>query len=654
MITGMRSCARASPVALAFVTAALCAQAPVVRLESLELSGVEQDWGSARAAQSVGGHPLRIGGKEFAHGVGTHAHSEAELLLDGGALRFCAEVGVDDEPCGGKGSVVFVVHVDDREALRTPVLRLGDPAQHVDVPLAGAKRLLLVVEDGGDGINYDHADWADARIELAAADSKSPRIAAGDDLEPALAPAGDPPQPRIHWPRITGGSPGKPFLFRIPATGRAPLRFEAKGLPAGLQLDADRGIVHGVLAAAGRTEVEIVCENADGRDARTLVIVSAPDAVAQTPPMGWNSWNCWALAVDDGKVRAAADAFVQRQLAAHGYSYINIDDGWEAGRDAEGRILANERFPDMKALCDHVHGRGLKLGIYSSPGPKTCGGFTGSWQHEAQDAQRYAEWGIDYLKYDWCSYGEIAPHPDRAALQKPYSLMRDALRAGPRDVVFSLCQYGMGNVWEWGKDVGGNCWRTTGDITDSWSSMAGIGFAQARMQPFSGPGHWNDPDMLVVGRVGWGPNLHPTRLTHNEQVTHLTLWSMLAAPLLLGCDLAQLDAFTLALLTNDDVLAIDQDAVGKPAQLLWRRGTTEVWTRPLADGTTAVALCNRGRAPAEIAVTWRELGFDRAPPVRDCWRREDMRTDGPGSADGWTQVVGRHGAALLRLGAIRD
>jgi len=435
------------------------------------------------------------------------------------------------------------------------------------------------------------------------------------------------------------------------------LQFEAKGLPAGLVLGAGTGVIRGVMPAAGRFEVEISAINAAvgwaeaGRATCTLTIVGAPDAVALTPPMGWNSWNCWALAVDDQKVRAAADAFVQKHLAAHGYTYVNIDDGWEAGRDPDGRILPNERFPDMKALADYVHGHGLKLGIYSSPGPKTCGGYTGSYQHEAQDAQRYAEWGVDYLKYDWCSYGEIAPHPDRAALQKPYLVMRDALRQGPRDVLFSLCQYGMGNVWEWGKDVGGNCWRTTGDITDSWSSLAGIAFAQQAAQPFAGPGHWNDPDMLVVGEVGWGPRLHASRLTHNEQVTHLSLWAMLGAPLLLGCDLSRLDPFTLALLTNDDMLAIDQDPLGRTATRLRRDPRAEVWTRPLADGTTAVALCNRGRTPAEVKVTWKELGLQGPQPVRDCWRRADAEGTG---ADGVAQMVGRHGTALLRVGAIKD
>ena len=198
----------------------------------------------------------------------------------------------------------------------------------------------------------------------------------------------------------------------------------------------------------------------------------------------------------------------------------------------------------MKSLSNYVHSKGLKLGIYSGPGPLTCAGFTASYQYEQQDAQRYADWGIDYLKYDWCSYGNVAKDQSLPELKKPYLVMRAALDKVSRDIVYSLCQYGMGNVWEWGTEVGGNCWRTTGDITDTWTSMSKIGFNQAGHEKYAGAGHWNDPDMLVVGLVGWGPQLHPTHLTPDEQYTHISLWSLLSAPLLIGCDLSKLDDFT--------------------------------------------------------------------------------------------------------------
>lgn len=355
---------------------------------------------------------------------------------------------------------------------------------------------------------------------------------------------------------------------------------------------------------------------------------------------------------------AAADWMVKSGLAAHGYQYINIDDAWEGDRDATGEIETNKKFPDMKALADYVHAKGLKFGIYSSPGPKTCAGYTGSVDHEQQDANTYAAWGVDYLKYDWCSYSQIAKDASLGELQKPYRAMRAALDALPlrdalpgrdacgRDIVFSLCQYGMGEVWKWGADVGGNLWRTTGDIGDTWNSMSRIGFDQQGKDAYAGPGHWNDPDMLVVGNVGWGPNIRPTVLKPNEQITQITLWCILAAPLLLGCDLARLDPFTLALLTNDEVLDVNQDPLGaqgtRRAQTAW----SEVWAKPLSDGTHAVALFNKGPIRADVRVLWRDLGLSGRQRVRDLWRQQDLDP----AEDAFTASIPGHGAVLVRIG----
>ena len=307
-------------------------------------------------------------------------------------------------------------------------------------------------------------------------------------------------------------------------------------------------------------------------------------------------------------------------------------------------INSNEKFLDMKALCDYIHSKGLKAGIYSSPGPFTCAGFPASYRHEVQDAERYAQWGFDYLKYDWCSYDGVAKNKSLPELKKPYVIMRAALNKVDRDIVFSLCQYGMGDVWEWGAEVGGNCWRTTGDIGDSWSSMAGIGFAQNGHEKFAGPGHWNDPDMLVVGQVGWG-NLHPTGLTPNEQYTHITLWCLLCSPLLIGCDMAQLDEFTLNLLTNDEVLEVSQDPLGKQAGRVAQKDNAEVWAKDMEDGSKAVGLFNRGELEADVTVNWSDLGVSGKQAVRDLWRQKDL-----GQFDGsYTVKIGRHGAAMIRV-----
>lgn len=458
----------------------------------------------------------------------------------------------------------------------------------------------------------------------------------------------DKPEPAIHGPRITGATPGRPFLFLIPATGEPPLTFSADGLPPGLTLDPQTGIISGALEQPGSTDVVLAVSNSSGRATRALTIIGGEHQAALTPPMGWNSWNVWGIVIDDEKVRAAADWMVKSGLAAHGYQYINIDDTWEDKRDANGEITTNKRFPNMKALADHVHAKGLKLGIYSSPGPKTCAGYTGSFQHEQQDAHTYAAWGVDYLKYDWCSYGDIAKSMDLEELQKPYRVMRAALDGCGRDIVYSLCQYGLGEVWKWGADVGGNLWRTSGDIGDTWDSVSSIGFAQDGKEACAGPGHWNDPDMLVVGKVGWGPDVRATQLTPNEQITHITLWCLLAAPLLLGCDLSQLDPFTLALLTNDEVIDVDQDPLGKQASRKARTPRTEVWAKPMSDGTLAVGLFNRAPIRGEVIAKWSDLRIQGRQPVRDLWLQKDLEP-----AEGsFTASVPGHGAVLIRIGQL--
>lgn len=633
-------------LAVAIATPAVAQSTPpgAVSLMSLDLSRMSTGWGIVHEGQSVDGNPLTLKGRVYPNGVGTHAESRVRVALDGGAARFTAIVGVDDET-QHKGSVVFEVRKDGRRAVRTRILRGGDAPQKLDVDLRGAETMDLIVTDGGDGVTYDHADWADAVIIPISSAAAFHTVAVAAAPPPPIA-FGDGPEPAIHGPRATGATPGRPFLFKIPATGKGPLKFTAEQLPAGLKLDPATGLITGTLTQSGTTDVTVHVSGPEGRARRVLTIVGGDHMLARTPPMGWNSWNVWGTSVDDAKVRAAADAMVSSGLAAHGFQYINIDDAWEAGRDANGRIQTNKKFPDMKALADYVHSMGLKLGIYSSPGPTTCGGYTGSWRHEDLDAQTWADWGIDYVKYDWCSYGDVATGDGLPRLRKPYEVMRAALDKVDRDIVFSLCQYGMGDVWEWGGDVGGNLWRTTGDITDSWSSMSGIGFSQDRAAPHAEPGRWNDPDMLVVGKLGWGPNIHPTRLTPNEQITHITLWSLLAAPLLIGCDMTQLDNFTLSLLTNDEVLAVDQDPLGKAARRVSVMGQSEVWARPLRDNTTAAGLFNRSDDPAKVTVRWSDLGMKGRQPVRNLWLRkaEGFFTDS------FTKEIPAHGAVLLKVG----
>ncbi|HWD19124.1 MAG TPA: NPCBM/NEW2 domain-containing protein [Verrucomicrobiae bacterium] len=622
---------------------ALAAAADSVRLDELDLHTGEQDYSDPHANLSVDYKPMTIGTKHFAHGYGAHANSSLFIDLKGTATRFMSSVGVDGEVPQGKGSVEFVVMGDGKILWRSGVMRGQEPAKLADVNLTGVKKLSLLVNDGGDGIDHDHADWADGAIEYSGA---KPETITGAPPEPAeiLTPA-PAPAPRINGPAVFGVRPGHPLLYRVPVTGQRPMKISIEGLPDGLTFDPARQIISGQLTAVGPHPVTIHAENAAGRAAKKFKIMVG-DTLALTPPLGWNSWNCFAGNVDAAKIRLAADAMVRSGLIEHGWMYINIDDTWEAGRDAAGNIEANAKFPDMKGLADYVHGLGLKIGLYSSPGPKTCANYEGSWQHEEQDARQYAAWGYDYLKYDWCSYGNVVDksQPQLTQWQKPYQVMNAGLRAQDRDIVFSLCQYGMGDVWKWGAEVGGNCWRTTGDIRDSWGSLSANGFSSAGHETYAGPGHWNDPDMLVVGNLGWG-SVRPCHLTPSEQYTHLSLWCLLDSPLLIGCDMSHLDDFTKSLLSNDEVLDVNQDELGRQAARVSQAGKLEVWAKDMADGSKAVGLFNRDDAPAQVTVKWSDLGWTGAHRVRDLWRQADL---GPFS-DAFTQTIPRHGSFLVRV-----
>jgi alpha-galactosidase len=346
---------------------------------------------------------------------------------------------------------------------------------------------------------------------------------------------------------------------------------------------------------------------------------------------------------------------VKTGLINYGWDYVNIDGYWQNNRDSKdpdlqgkfrdeaGNIVPNKRFGDMKALTDYVHGLGLKIGIYSSPGPWTCDGGAGSYGYEKQDAETYAKWGFDYLKYDWCSYGGVLTGiPDNdpnkvvsisynggyqlSTAVKPYKIMGEYIRQQPRDIVFSLCQYGMSDVWKWGDSVGGNSWRTTNDITDNWSNVKGIALAHDQSADWAKPGNWNDADMLVVGHVGWG-NLHPSLLRPDEQYLHVSLWSLFSTPLLIGCDMEKLDAFTLNLLTNDEVIAVNQDALGKQATCVQTIGDLRIYVKELEDGSRAVGFCNFGLEKVDISYKdLNKLGISGRQKVRDLWRQKDITT----------------------------
>ncbi|HEY6849754.1 MAG TPA: glycoside hydrolase family 27 protein [Terracidiphilus sp.] len=399
-------------------------------------------------------------------------------------------------------------------------------------------------------------------------------------------------------------------------------------------------LVNGELHGMERGRHPVLAKPATaGDDIPTVSYIAPPplervadNGLARTPPMGWNSWNLFAGRIDDQTVRTMADAMVSSGMRDAGYLYVNIDDTWQGVRDAEGKLQPNHKFPDMKALADYVHSKGLKLGIYSSPGPRTCAGYPASYGHAKQDARTFADWGVDYLKYDWCSARNIYENDD---LEPIYQEMGAALQATGKPIVYSLCEYGWGNVEKWGPAVGGNLWRTTGDIRDSWDSMIENVEKQVATAPYAGPGHWNDPDMLEIG------NGH---MTDDEYRAHMSLWALVAAPLLAGNDVRSMTDATRAILLNKEVIAIDQDLLGKQASPV-KNGDLERWVKPLADGSVAVGVVNLGTSAAQATVKASDLGLGEVNKARDVWAHRDVKFAG----GAYQAAVPSHGVLLLRV-----
>ena len=515
-------------------------------------------------------------------------------------------------------SGVFTVQVQDPETGKV----LTEKSQKVSV---NSKK------NGAISLPYDNHQMV--RIIATFTESKTGLSTTTQYIPKYILTPAAPAEPRFNTTPLYGVRPGSPIHFRFGVSGEKPMKFSSDDLPKGLALNPDNGALSGSLPRPGSYTFTVKAKNAKGEQTQKFTI-RCGSTIALTPPMGWNSWNCWGLSVTQDKVVSSAKALIEKGLADYGYCYMNIDDGWEAPkRNADGTIAVNEKFPSMKELGDWLHSEGLKFGIYSSPGDLTCGGYLGSIDHELQDAESYNSWGVDYLKYDWCGYGrKHATEPDRqtvASYVRPYLLMERCLRQQPRDIFYSLCQYGMADVWKWGHAVDANSWRTTGDITDTWESLYEIGFGlQPDLYPYAQPGHWNDPDMLIVGKVGWSNNLRDSRLTPDEQYTHISLWTLLASNMLIGCDIAQMDEFTVSLLCNHEVNAVNQDILGKQAQRVVLDGTIQIWSRPLSDGSYAVGIFNVGKSDARVDFKkyFKEMGISSLKSVRDLWRQQDLST----------------------------
>ncbi|MCW3099769.1 MAG: alpha-galactosidase [Chthonomonadaceae bacterium] len=664
-------------------------------LSKLDLSNAVQGFGRPQAGRSVDNHPLTLHGQTFTDGFGTHSPGILIIDLKGGTRRFTAIVGIDDE-VGSKGSANFEVLGDGHKLVwQSGVMRGGQTPKTVDLDLTGVQQIVLRVTTAGDGYEFDHADWADARFVVTGARPQTVAWKA-TVMEPAIAMPTPTPAPQLHPPTVVSVYTGTPLLWTPPVTGDRPLKFSARGLPMGLTLNAATGTITGTVVKEGDYPVQVSVQNGKGRDTRTIHL-RAGAVVAATPPMGWNSYDCYGDSVTEEETLANA-RYVASHLLPYGWDTVVVDYRWYDAfahdnnasnkpfapltMDATGRLVpAANRFPSaadghgFKALADKIHALGLKFGIHIMRGiprnavkantPIDGSAYTATEAANTQDTcpwcpdmygvrgatpagqayydslfRLYASWGVDIVKMDDTS----APyHTDEI------EAVHSAIGKCGRSIVYSLSP---GETpLEDGKHVAthANMWRGLGDLWDNWNQLNHEFEVGARWPAFVGPGHWPDPDMLPLGRLSVGNrsvgNDRRSQLTRPEQMTLLSLWSLLPAPLMVGADLPANDPWTLALLTNADVLAVDQDALGAPGKPIFTKDEWQVWSKPMADGSHAIGLFNRSDFDETLTVTATDLGLTGTCTYRDLWQRKDLGRF-PGTL---TLIVPSHGVALYRF-----
>lgn len=584
-----------------------------------------------RPGKTVSNKVPSLGGKSMPDAFGVAGNCVLTYDLKGESQRLSGLIGVDDSVDKTfTDSVELQVYGDNKRLWGSGPLKSGDKPVTVDVDLKGVKRLELVQDFAGDHFMTMEIAWANMAITYRgnrpAAVYPSPTPFQG---KPFITPSG-PETPRITGARVFGVCRGSPFLFTVTASGRKPMTYAAKNLPDGLKLDPQTGLITGSLKTQGEHRVLLTARNELGSVERELKLVVG-DKISLAPAMGWNSWCVWLKKVDRQKVEKAAELLVSTGLKDHGYLYVNIDDGWQGTRGGkENALQANEKFPDMKGMCDKIHQLGLKAGIYHTPWMTSYGRYPGGtsahpdgkWTLEQdgksfsvgphsllnQDARQFAEWGIDFCKWDWI----LNKAPEIIAVS-------DALKKSGRDMICSLSNRAL---YELGPTFveHGNSWRIANDFLGRWTFAANIAFCGDRWAKYAGPGHWLDMDMLVCG-VAWGKQ---TGLTADEQYVEMSMWCLMSSPIMISCELEKIDEFTLRLLTNDEVLDIDQDPLGKPARRTLTRGLLDIWVKDLEDGSKVVGFFNRSREPLEAAVDLKDLGLMGKCQVRDLWKRADL------------------------------
>jgi alpha-galactosidase len=618
-----------------------------ILLDALDLNKTVQ---STNRPQTVGRRShLSIDGRSFLYGVHTQTETSIYLQLDGKTADFSAEVGVDDRSTFFRVDTVdkkrsfaeFSVIGDGKLLWQSGIMKYGDDSKPVRVSLKGIKNLLLKTT-GGPG--HTHVAWVDARFSYTGACPKTvwapeDRALIRQDLDWVRQQQLKYPNPRINGAMKVGVRPQTPFYYPIAATGMRPMRFQASGLPAGLLLD--KGIIRGKAARAGEYAVLLTATNAHGRAQRLLKIVVG-DRLALTPPMGFQSWNVVEGLISETFIRELAQSFVDLGLRDVGYQYINMDDFWQGGRDRTGKVFPDLfRFPNgMKAVADGLHEKGLKFGVYSSPGATTCAGEEGSLNFEQSDVQTWASWGADYLKYDPCS---VPYDHDRA--KGLFSLMGDLLAHSGRSIVY------LGK-----KEGGAQLWRVGGDLRDQWSIDNGhdVGILQSfanaqKMAELQEPGRWNDPDMLVIGIDGKGSSGNDKTDTKGcsdeEYRSQMSLWALMSAPLFVTADVRHIRPSALEILSNPEVIEVDQDPLGNFPKRLGPPGEQEIWVKEMEDGSKAIAFLNKSAVPQELRLDGVKIGLQGDQLVRDLWLRKEIGPFG----DHYSAMVPSHGVTLIRV-----
>jgi alpha-galactosidase len=624
-------------------------------LDELDLTVADQVIKPMTSKTGITGNPIVIDHKEYERGIGVHPHSALYVKLSANAVSFSGRVGHDkiQEYHPASCKVQFTIIGDDKVLWKSNFIGFFDNGEDFEVSLKGID-VLQIWALGNNGNFKNDAFIGDGKIVYRK--QKPYSFANTDTIFEILTPKIS-DSPRFNAAKVFGVRSGSPIWFQPSVSGVRPMIFSAQGLPSGIAIEKSTGLLTGI-AGRGEYPVSIKAVNSAGiSECHFKIIVG--DNIALTPPMGWSSWNVWGASIDKGKVMQALNAFRKHRLGDYGWTYINIDDGWQGPRGGKYHaIQPNEKFPDIKTMIDSIHAAGYKFGIYSSPWKTTyAGAFAGGDKymgsssdnpdgtndihdiefgvypfHEA-DARQWAEWGVDYMKYDW--WPNTVPHTKAMAL---------AMKNSGRDMVFSISNAApVALVDDWKKLT--NLWRTTGDIQDSWPCVMALGNSNDQWADHAGPGHWNDPDMMVLGWTGIQEPIHATRLSANEQYSLVSMWALQSAPLILGCDLSKMDDFTLGLITNNEVIDVNQDELGIQAKCISKIDLKEVFAKKLSDGSYALGLFNKGLNPDTVTINFSEINIQGEATIRDVWRQKDVGV----FSSKFSCNVPSHGVVLLKI-----